>query len=239
MIDAGRGSLHMGLDTHSDKTLRLTSTIQMGLLSSPELTSFSWRDKNVVTVFSAPNYYMTVLISVSLFFFILDAPLMYQVAYVFLVISNFWKSMKRGMGMCFLLQKQSWISIGGSRKSWGPNNTYDLIGKLRSIKHYLILDQGDFLVHFTDIALDELDKAPNEISVEKLQSLLDLALRSTAAAADPLHEDLSEKLDPETMNLIGEEFMMEGLLLSNSTTSTTSIITGEEVQSIHETSITS
>lgn len=50
---------------------------------------------------------------------------------------------------------------------------------------------------------------------------------------------LSEKLDPETMNLIGEEFMMEGLLLSNSTTSTTSIITGEEVQSIHETSITS
>ena len=43
MIDAGRGSLHMGLGTHSDKTSRLTSTIQMGLLSSPELTSFSWR----------------------------------------------------------------------------------------------------------------------------------------------------------------------------------------------------
>ncbi|KAL9249621.1 Gamma-tubulin complex component 2-like protein [Drosera capensis] len=39
---------------------------------------------------------------------------------------------------------------------------YDLIGKLRSIKHYLLLDQ----------------------------SLLDLALRSTAAAADPCHEDL-------------------------------------------------
>lgn len=72
---------------------------------------------------------------------------------------------------------------------------YDLIGKLRSIKHYLLLDQGDFLVHFMDIARDELDKSPNEISVEKLQSLLDLALRSTAAAADPLHEDVTCSVD--------------------------------------------
>ncbi|XP_061351089.1 gamma-tubulin complex component 2 [Gastrolobium bilobum] len=68
---------------------------------------------------------------------------------------------------------------------------YDLMGKLRSIKHYLLLDQGDFLVHFMDIARDELGKKPNEVSVEKLQSLLDLALRTTAAAADPFHEGLT------------------------------------------------
>ncbi|KAL1340872.1 hypothetical protein HN51_027334 [Arachis hypogaea] len=68
---------------------------------------------------------------------------------------------------------------------------YDLMGKLRSIKHYLLLDQGDFLVHFMDIARDELAKKPDEVSVEKLQSLLDLALRTTAAAADPLHEGVT------------------------------------------------
>ncbi|CAH9072984.1 unnamed protein product [Cuscuta epithymum] len=68
---------------------------------------------------------------------------------------------------------------------------YDLMAKLRSIKHYLLLDQGDFLVHFMDIAKEELMKKLDEISVEKLQSLLDLALRTTAAAADPCHEDLS------------------------------------------------
>ncbi|KAE8650096.1 gamma-tubulin complex component 2 [Cucumis sativus] len=68
---------------------------------------------------------------------------------------------------------------------------YDLMGKLRSIKHYLLLDQGDFLVHFMDIARDELSKKLDEISVEKLQSLLDVALRTTAAAADPCHEDLT------------------------------------------------
>ncbi|KAL3650089.1 Gamma-tubulin complex component 2 [Castilleja foliolosa] len=68
---------------------------------------------------------------------------------------------------------------------------YDLMGKLRSIKHYLLLDQGDFLVHFMDIAREELIKKPDEISVAKLQSLLDLALRSSAAVADPCHEDLT------------------------------------------------
>lgn len=68
---------------------------------------------------------------------------------------------------------------------------YDLMGKLQSIKRYLLLDQGDFLVHFMDIARDELIKRLDEISVEKLQSLLELALRTTAAAADPCHEDLT------------------------------------------------
>ncbi|KAL6966182.1 Gamma-tubulin complex component 2, partial [Sarracenia purpurea var. burkii] len=51
----------------------------------------------------------------------------------------------------------------------GHNVQYDLMGKLRSIKHYLLHDQGDFLVHFMDIASDELSKKPDEISVEKLQ----------------------------------------------------------------------
>ncbi|XP_077239980.1 gamma-tubulin complex component 2-like [Tasmannia lanceolata] len=67
---------------------------------------------------------------------------------------------------------------------------YDLMGKLHSMKRYFLLDQGDFLVHFMDIARDELVKRPDDISVEKLQSLLDLALRTTTAAADPCHEEL-------------------------------------------------
>ncbi|XP_020586336.1 gamma-tubulin complex component 2 isoform X2 [Phalaenopsis equestris] len=68
---------------------------------------------------------------------------------------------------------------------------YGLIGKLRSMKRYFLLDQGDFLVHFMDIAMEELVKRPEDTSVEKLQTLLDLALRSTAAAADPCHEELT------------------------------------------------
>ncbi|CAH1435917.1 unnamed protein product [Lactuca virosa] len=96
----------------------------------------------------------------------------------------------------------------------------------------LMKDKGDFLVHFMDIARDELDKTPNEISVEKLQSLLDLALRSTAAAADPLHEDVTCSVDigsllkrlsilkdlqtgggggGETVDVVEEEYLITGM----------------------------
>ncbi|KAH1257373.1 Gamma-tubulin complex component 2 [Glycine max] len=54
---------------------------------------------------------------------------------------------------------------------------YDLTGRLRSIKHYLLLDQGDFLVHFMDIARDELAKKLDEVSVEKLQERSSLLRR--------------------------------------------------------------
>ena len=37
-----------------------------------------------------------------------------------------------------------------------------------------IASQGDFLVHFMDIARDELVKRPDDISVEKLQVRLTL-----------------------------------------------------------------
>ncbi|MCO5570182.1 hypothetical protein L7F22_023900 [Adiantum nelumboides] len=67
---------------------------------------------------------------------------------------------------------------------------FDLMGRLRSVKHYFLVDQGDLLVHFMDIAKDELAKRPSTISVEKLQSLLDLALRTSIAASDPYYEDL-------------------------------------------------
>lgn len=70
-------------------------------------------------------------------------------------------------------------------------NKFDLIGRLRSIKHYFFVDQGDFLVHFMDTAKDELTRKPSAMSVEKLQSLLELALRTSVAASDPYHEDLT------------------------------------------------
>ncbi|PWA58942.1 spc97 / Spc98 family of spindle pole body (SBP) component [Artemisia annua] len=113
---------------------------------------------------------------------------------------------------------------------------YDLIGKLRSIKHYLLLDQGDFLVHFMDIARDELAKAPNEISVEKLQSLLDLALRSTAAAADPLHEDVTCSVD--TCSLLKRLSTLKDLQTSEAVSQTDTFeeslsITGVETFSVN------
>jgi gamma-tubulin complex component 2 len=65
----------------------------------------------------------------------------------------------------------------------------------RSIKRYFLLDQSDFLTHFLDLAGDELKKPIHDISLTKLQSLLELVLRTSAvAASDPYKEELRVEL---------------------------------------------
>jgi gamma-tubulin complex component 2 len=67
-----------------------------------------------------------------------------------------------------------------------------LVDRLRSIKHYLFLDQSDFLTHFLDIASSELEKRSKDISLTKLQSLLDISLRnpSSVSSQDPYNENV-------------------------------------------------
>ena len=50
----------------------------------------------------------------------------------------------------------------------GLNNT------LAALKHYFLLDKGDLLLTFLDTAEEELSKPASEVSVIRLQSLLDL-----------------------------------------------------------------
>ena len=45
---------------------------------------------------------------------------------------------------------------------------------LAALKHYFLLDQGDLLVTFLDTAEEELAKPASQVSVIRLQSLLDL-----------------------------------------------------------------
>lgn len=75
---------------------------------------------------------------------------------------------------------------------------HSLLEQLRSLKHYFLLDQGDFLVHFMDISEEELLKPAKRISSTRLQSLLELALRTSSAAADPFHEQLTCMLEKLT-----------------------------------------
>ena len=65
----------------------------------------------------------------------------------------------------------------------------DMIGRLRSIKRYFLLDQGDFLMHFMDCAGDELEKDASEVSVRRLQSLFELAVKMSSSATDLYNED--------------------------------------------------
>lgn len=72
--------------------------------------------------------------------------------------------------------------------------TVNVVARLRSIKRYFLLEQGDFLVHFFDAAAEELAKAREDVSESKLSSLLELSVRTSVSASDPYHDDLGCKL---------------------------------------------
>ncbi|XP_071453118.1 gamma-tubulin complex component 2-like isoform X2 [Hetaerina americana] len=72
----------------------------------------------------------------------------------------------------------------------------NLMKRLRSVKHYFLLDQGDFIVQFMDLCEEELQKEIDEIVPTRLESLLELALRTSAANNDPFKDDICAELLP-------------------------------------------
>eukprot|EP00850_Spirogloea_muscicola_P016101 SM000128S26234 [mRNA] locus=s128:271242:277468:- [translate_table: standard] len=78
----------------------------------------------------------------------------------------------------------------------------DLIGRLRTVKHFFLLDQSDFLNHFMDTAKEELLKRPKLIHLTTLQALLELAVKSSSLASDPYHEDVTCCMD--TVSLVNQ-----------------------------------
>ncbi|XP_063077968.1 gamma-tubulin complex component 2 isoform X2 [Engraulis encrasicolus] len=66
----------------------------------------------------------------------------------------------------------------------------ELVSRLRSIKHYFLMDKGDFFVHFMDLTEEELKKAVDDIIPPRLEALLELALRMSTANTDPFKDDL-------------------------------------------------
>ncbi|KPJ17181.1 Gamma-tubulin complex component 2 [Papilio machaon] len=73
---------------------------------------------------------------------------------------------------------------------------YDLMGRLKSAKNYFLMSQGDFIVQFMDATEQELSKKIDDIIPSKLESLLGLCLRLSAASHDPYNEDMRVELLP-------------------------------------------
>lgn len=71
-----------------------------------------------------------------------------------------------------------------------------LMDRLRSIKHYFLMDLGDFFVQFMDLAEDEMKKNMDDIMPSRLENLLELALRTSTANSDPYKDDLRVDLLP-------------------------------------------
>ena len=101
-------------------------------------------------------------------------------------------------------------------------NEYDLMQRLKSVKHYLLMDQvsqinsnrpnlisrvrlnaicffslqGDFIVQFLDLTETELSKQIDDLNPVRLKSLLELALRTSSSSTDPYKDSVTVELFP-------------------------------------------
>ncbi|RHY32932.1 hypothetical protein DYB32_002101 [Aphanomyces invadans] len=78
-------------------------------------------------------------------------------------------------------------------------NEQDLMKRLRSIKHYFLMDQGDFFVDFMDLAETELNLRADKLLASRLESLLHLSLQSSTCSSDPYKDDLVCLLSPHDL----------------------------------------
>lgn len=62
---------------------------------------------------------------------------------------------------------------------------------LRSLRRFFLLEHGDFFIQFMDTAEDELRREVKEITLSRIQNLLQLAVQTSTLAQDPHREDIS------------------------------------------------
>ncbi|XP_050059565.1 gamma-tubulin complex component 2-like [Aphis gossypii] len=77
---------------------------------------------------------------------------------------------------------------------------YDLMNRLKSIKRYFLLEQGDFVVHLLDVCDEELKKPTDDIVYNRLESLLDICLRVNVGCVDQYKDDIKMELKKDPLS---------------------------------------
>jgi gamma-tubulin complex component 2 len=62
------------------------------------------------------------------------------------------------------------------------------------------MDRGDFFSHFVDGAEDVLEQKVQKVKIEKLESLLEMAIRTASTNSDPFKEDVTCELSPHVIS---------------------------------------
>ena len=75
-----------------------------------------------------------------------------------------------------------------------------LVDRLKSMKHYFFMDRGDWFSHFVDGAEDVLEQKVNKVKIEKLESLLELAIRTASTNSDPYKDDVECELSQHVIS---------------------------------------
>ena len=78
-------------------------------------------------------------------------------------------------------------------------DSYGLYVHLRSLRRFFLLENGDFFVQLMDSASEELRKDMREVSLTRMQTLLQQAVLSCTASSDPNRDDLTCFMAPHTL----------------------------------------
>jgi gamma-tubulin complex component 2 len=70
-----------------------------------------------------------------------------------------------------------------------------LLKRLESMNHYFFFDRGDLFSHFYDSCGELLEKQSSDVKIEKLESCLEMAIRTSSANSDPFKDDLTCELN--------------------------------------------
>ena len=81
--------------------------------------------------------------------------------------------------------------------------------RLESIKHYFFFDKGDFFLHFVEGSEEILETQTTNMTMEKLESYLEMAIRTSSANADPFKDDLTCELN--TYGLVEQLFAIRNI----------------------------
>ena len=71
----------------------------------------------------------------------------------------------------------------------------DLVSRLDSMNHYFFFDRGDLFSHFYDGCGDVLEKQSGDVKMERLESVLEMAIRTSSVNSDPFKDDVTPVLN--------------------------------------------
>ena len=71
----------------------------------------------------------------------------------------------------------------------------DLVSRLDSMSHYFFFDRGDLFSQFYDGCGDVLEKQSGEVKMERLESVLEFAIRNSSVNSDPFKDDVTPVLN--------------------------------------------
>ena len=67
----------------------------------------------------------------------------------------------------------------------------NFLNRITKIKSYFLLDKGDFFINLLELGEDELKKVGSNISYDKLQAFVDIALRNSYSTYEDDNEDIT------------------------------------------------